>query len=386
MQPTVDICMTVDNDVRADGRVRKEAASLTAQGWRVLVIGIATGDPSPPDEEVLPEGFTVRLVKPRLLRGRLRGKYGKAIRRLVGYWLAARAMRRVTARVYHGHDFSGLLVVFLAGLTRRRFVYDSHELYFDRNAKGSRTPTKLFFRLLRPLEKPLARRAAAVITVSDAIADRLAQTLDIPRPLVLRNAVDLRNAGAPVTFSASGRKAAAHTGGIISGRHLPELVESLAYLPDEVALVLIGGGPLKAALLERAARLGVAERLMIVPPVPVNSVSPTLAQADCAALMFAPDALNYQFALPNKFFEAVAAGLPLVYGTTQEVNRLAQEYGFGVSCDPTDPHSIADAILKVLEPEANARCRENARKAREVLNWETEEQKLLALYRQILED
>ena len=94
--------------------------------------------------------------------------------------------------------------------------------------------------------------------------------------------------------------------------------------------------------------------------------------------------LSYQFAMPNKFFEAVAAGLPLVYGTTQEVSRLAQAYDFGVACDPNDPRSIAAAILKALEPETNAAYRVNAVKAREHLNWEREEQKLVALYQQIL--
>ncbi len=379
-----DIVMLVHNDVRSDGRVRKEAATLAAQGWRVVVVGMSLAGPLPPPVEQM-DGFMVVRVAPRLLCRALPGKTGRRLRLLASLVLMPVQLRRLKGRVYHAHDFLELLLVSLAGIRRRPVVYDSHELYFDQKI-GSRFALNDLMQLLRPLEKPLARRAAAVITVSEPIADRLAQTLGIPRPIVLQNAVDLRHAGPPVVFSTGGRKIVAHTGALSLGRHLPELVESLAHLPDEIALILIGDGPLKAALLEQAARLGVGDRLVIVPPVPVNSVSPTLAQADCATLLFAPDSPNYQLALPNKFFEAVAAGVPLVYGTTQEVGRLARRYGLGVSCDPTDPRSIADAIQTILQPENLARYRENAAKAREVLNWEQEEKKLVALYRRILGD
>lgn len=381
--PRPDVVMLVHTDVRSDGRVRKEAATLAAQGRRVVVVGMSLAGPLPPPVEQM-DGFTVVRVAPRLLRRALPGKTGRRLRLLASLVLVPVQLRRLKGRVYHAHDFLELLLVNLAGI-RRPVVYDSHELYFDQKI-GSRFALNDLMQLLRPLEKPLARRAAAVITVSEPIADRLAQTLGIPRPIVLQNAVDLRYAGPPVVFSAGGRKIVAHTGALSLGRHLPELVESLAHLPDEIALVLIGGGPLKAALLEQAARLGVGDRLIIVPPVPVNSVSPTLAQADCAALLFAPDSPNYQLALPNKFFEAVAAGVPLVYGTTQEVGRLAREYDLGVSCNPTDPRSIAEAIQTILQPENLARYRENAVKAREILNWEQEEKKLVALYRRILGD
>ncbi|NWG15879.1 MAG: glycosyl transferase, partial [Chloroflexi bacterium] len=55
-------------------------------------------------------------------------------------------------------------------------------------------------------------------------------------------------------------------------------------------------------------------------------------------------------------------------------------------CDPTDPRSIAEAIQTILQPDNLTRYQENALKAREVLNWEAEEKKLVALYRRILED
>lgn len=386
MSREIDICMVVDNDVRYDARVRKEAASLAAAGWRVVVVGISTADPAPPDDEMV-NGFRILLVRPGLLRRRMPGKYGKAIRRFIGFVQAGMRLRGLNTRSYHAHDFTGLLCLVLGGLWRRRFVYDSHELFFDRTLNHSRavTPTRFVYGRLRFIERFMARRASAVITDCEPIAEVLASRFAIPRPLALMNAVDLRTMQEAVPLPRQpGQRIVTHTGGLMIGRHLPQLVASLQLLPEDVSLALIGGGSLQASLESHAKSLGVQHRVLFIPPVPVFAVSPTLAQADCAAVLITSGALHYHLTLPNKFFEAVAAGLPLVYAPTQEVSRLAREHDLGVSCDPTDPRSIAEAIETVLEPEASARYRANVARARETLNWEHQEQKLVDLYRQIL--
>jgi glycosyltransferase involved in cell wall biosynthesis len=249
---------------------------------------------------------------------------------------------------------------------------------------GYITLTEKIYRALRFVEHRLAPRAAGVITVSEPLADYIAAHLHIPRPLVLMNGVDLRALQAPVPFERGGRRIIAHSGYLSPGRHLPELVAALTHLPDDVALALVGDGALREKLIAQAQELGVAERLLIVAPVNPHNLPTTLAQADAAVILITADTLNYQFSLPNKFFEAVAAGLPLVYSPIQEIDRLVREYDLGVSCDPTDPRRIAEAIQTILQPENLTRYRENALKAQEVLNWETEEQKLIALYRRLL--
>jgi glycosyltransferase involved in cell wall biosynthesis len=148
--------------------------------------------------------------------------------------------------------------------------------------------------------------------------------------------------------------------------------------------VLLGDGVLRAQLVERAESLGVAERLVIVPPVPIDSVAPTLAQADVAAVLTSSPHLNNQNALPTKFFEAVAAGLPMVTSSIAEVKRLVEAYDIGLSCDPDDPQDIAAKLALVLEPDALTRFRANAEGARDELNWEREQVRLVALYTKFL--
>lgn len=380
----VDVCMVVHNTVTHDSRVRKEAATLAAQGWRVVVVGVSVSGELAPETETM-DGFTVIRIVPRLLRRWLPGKTGKRLRILASWLLIPLRLRQMQARVYHGHDFTGLLSIALAGIRRRPVVYDSHELFFEMKI-GTRFRLNDLMRLLRPLEKILARRSAAVITVNDSLADHLARTLDIPRPIVLRNAVDARqSAPAAAAFPLNGQPIIAHSGGMSYGRHLPELVGALAHLPG-VTLVLMGDGYLKESLLEQARELGAADRLVIVPTVPVNAVAPTLAQANLAAVLITSHAANYHFSLPNKLFEAIAAGLPIVASPIPEVKAIVEQYGIGVLCDPTDPVAIAAAIETALQPDNYHRFRANVLKAREELNWEREEKKLVAVYRRLLED
>lgn len=377
-----DICMFVHNDVSSDGRVLKEAASLAAQGWKVAVVGVALGQKDLPDVETI-ANFTVIRITPRFLRRALPGTLGKLLRLALAVPAAALAMRRTHARVYHGNDFIGLLMVALAGIWRRPVVYDSHELFFDRYPKGLFTyPLKYLIWTMRPLEKWLARRAAAVMTVSDSLAQLLAHTLRVPLPVVVRNVVDLRELTDAVPISRpDGIRLAAHTGTLLGGRHLPELVESLKYLPPDISLALIGDGKLRVQLVEQAQKLGVADRLLTIFPVTPFNISTTLAQADVAVVLTSPD---YQIALPNKFFEAIAAGVPIVGTALPEVNALIERYDLGVICDPKDPASIAQAINTVLQPDNFSRYKANTLRARAELTWEVEERKLVALYKHIL--
>ncbi|MEO8610207.1 MAG: glycosyltransferase family 4 protein [Chloroflexota bacterium] len=381
-ETAADICMFVHNDVSSDGRVLKEAGSLAAQGWKVVVVGVALGQKDLPEVETI-ANFTVIRITPRFLRQTLPGTVGKLLRLMLAVPAAARAMRQTRAHVYHGNDFIGLLMVALAGIWRRPVVYDSHELFFDRYPKGIfNYPLKYVIWTLRPLEKILARRAAAVMTVSDSLAKLLSTTLGVPMPVVVRNVVDLRELTDAVPINRpEGMRLVAHTGTLLGGRHLAELVESLKYLPSDVSLVLIGDGKLRAQLIEQAQNLGVADRLLTIYPVTPFNIPTTLAQADAAVVLTSPD---YQIALPNKFFEAVAAGVPIIGTSLQEVKALIERYDLGVICDPKDPASIAEQINHVLQPDNLARYKANALHARAELTWEAEERKLVALYKRIL--
>ena len=380
-----DICMFVHNDVATDARVLKEAGSLAAHGWKVVIVGTSLDGPRL-DEVERRAGFTIRRITSDLLRERMPGTGGKLLRLAVSLPRILAEIRRTRARVYHAHDFTGLLMMALAGV-RGPVVYDAHELFFDRFPTDRRYPLKYLIYCFRPLEKPLARRAAAMLTPSDEFADTLARTLDVPRPIVLRASVDLSSLQDPVPIPRrEGQRLIGHSGYLIQGRHLKELITALTYLPDDIALALIGDGYSRDRLLALADSLGVRDRVLSIRPVTPYTIPPTLAQVDVAAVLMTPTRKGYDQTLPNKLFEAVAAGVPIVASRTTAIEHFMAQYPAGVTCDPTDPRSIADAILTALEPETHQRLAANAAKARLELNWDVEQRKLLDLYERLLPD
>ena len=418
-QIKTEICMLLNNNMTHDSRVLKEATSLADAGWKVAVISHYVLDK--PDNLPLREtvnGFEIYrfpIILNPLIDKLLIRKIGVLfafrlfqflnnflpIQYLADWWFhrtnylwtkqfrtLSNIVHDIEADVFHVHDYPNLLLLFTASPKLKKVVYDSHEVYFDR-VSGHRSD---FQQALdspgRKAEKELVKICSAVITVGDKIADHLAQTLEIERPIILRNAVDLgQNSTTPAEiFPTNNTRTVVHSGGIIKGRQLHQLIESMAYLPDDIAIVLVGSGPLEDDLLAIAQELGAEERLFIIPPVQPHEVSATIAQGDVAAVLMNPSAgLNGQFSLPNKFFEAVAAGLPMVTSQAPEISQLTQQYEIGISVDASQPKAIAQAILDILEPQHYQVYRQNVEKARSVLNWDQEEKKLIQLYESLLE-
>jgi glycosyltransferase involved in cell wall biosynthesis len=378
-----DICMVLHEEVLHDSRIWREARSLDAHGWKVVVVCIALGNSRLPSVQTM-DGFTIWRVSPPIFRDRKIKTTGKLFQLAWALPAVIGRIRRAEARVYHAHDFTGLVMVAMAGIWRRPVIYDSHELFFDRTFRGLPRWIIRLLLLLRPLEKWLAQRTVAFIATSDSHAELLVENLGNPYPVIVRNTVDLRRLGdVAAAYPDDGRRLVVHSGHLLGGRHLPELVESLRYLPDDVALVLMGSGVLEARLRACADRFEVRDRLIIVPPVPPDSVAPTLAQADLAAVLITSASVSEYRSIPNKFFEAVAAGLPIVFSLIPEIKRMDDQYDLGLACDPTNPKDIAEKIEQMLQPENLTRYRENILLLRDALNWETEQEKLIAIYENI---
>jgi glycosyltransferase involved in cell wall biosynthesis len=154
-------------------------------------------------------------------------------------------------------------------------------------------------------------------------------------------------------------------------------------------LVFLGSGDLREALEELAERLGSSERVHFMPPVPPADLLDWIAPADVAAMPILPTSLNNRLSTPNKLFESLAAGVPVVTPDlpARRPIVLGDPAGpLGELCDSTDPASIARAIRAVLERSPEEREALRARclaAARERWNWEIEGAKLVRLYAEL---
>ncbi len=130
----------------------------------------------------------------------------------------------------------------------------------------------------------------------------------------------------------------------------------------------------------------VADRVHVLAAVPPDVLIDWVRDADVAVMPIRDSTLNHRLSTPNKLFEALAAGVPIVASDLPEMRRIVMDDPagpLGLLCDPTDPASIAGAIADLLgRPAADrAALRERCRTAaRDRWNWETESARLVALY------
>lgn len=415
-----DVCMFVASPLRHDTRVEKEAACLAEAGHRVRIV--ASLHPDLPRIEERAGATVVRVdddpLPARIVRGLLRRRAGgdaaraapgavitresverrgararlltAALRvhlRLAWYRYlrnALRAARERPARLWVAHDLDTLPVALRARrLMGGRVLYDSHELFVDSSlARGER-------RRWERLERALIGRADAVTTVSPSIARTLASRYGIREPRLLLNAppaarrdderpaVDLRR---ELSLPA-GARVALYLGGIQQHRGLEPLIAAAA-ARDDLALVLLGPGTgsYRAQLERAAAEHGVTDRVRFMAPVPPQEIVRHARAADVGVAPIQATYLSYRYALPNKLFDYLQAGLPLVVSDFPDMAELVARHDVGAVCDPSRPASIAEAIDAVTrDPERAARLRANALRAAEDYTWERQRETLLEL-------
>jgi hypothetical protein len=163
--------------------------------------------------------------------------------------------------------------------------------------------------------------------------------------------------------------------------------EAAGVLATRAMAVFLGFGHLEGWLRAEAARR--PDRMAVLPAVPEAELLDWTAGADVAFVGAPPRTINQRLTLPNKLFQALMAGVPIVVGTGTEHCRLASAEAVGRCCEIDSPASIAAAIaeLLALEPPARDALRAHCRTvALDKYSWETTRGGLVGLYRRLAED
>ncbi len=314
-------------------------------------------------------------------------------RRLAAIGLTIRSQRRATLRVapttdiVHAMAYMGIPVGLALGKRDGApTVYDARDIYVDaRNIARLPRPLR---RLFGRIERRWARDAARVLTVNDPYADVMARRFGTERPLVVMNCSSIRPpaVGRPRRFHErlalpGGSRVVLYHGGLSRDRGIEQLVEAIPAVPGAV-LVLMGYGDLDEELRNRAADPANEGRIRVLPAVPPADLVEWVASADVVAMPIQPTTLNHRLTTPNKLFEAIAAGVPVVASDLPGMAPIVRSTGCGVVVDPTDPAAIAAALRDILDasPQRRAELDAGIRVAQAEYHWERQMDKLLAEY------
>jgi glycogen(starch) synthase len=341
-----------------------------------------------------PPASTPPADRVRSLVGRAARLLG-SVRRLAAIALTVRSQSRRTrtvapaADLVHAMAYMGIPIGLRLGRRdRAAVIYDARDIYVDAaNLARLPGPARLLF---GRIERRWAQQASRVVTVNEPYAAVMTERFRVPSPLVVLNCSYRQDAVTtrPRRFHealglADSAQIVLYHGGLSRDRGIEQLIDALAGLPAKAHLVLLGYGVLEAGLRSLASEARFGGRLHVLPAVPPTELLDWVGSADVVAMPIQPSTLNHRLTTPNKLFEAMAAGVPIVASDLPGMAPIVRATGCGLVVDPTDPAAIGAALSTILEMAPGERLAMGARGRDahlETYNWESQAALLLAEY------
>lgn len=354
------VCMLVTNRGVDDPRVCMEAEALQREGYAVTVIGWDRDTDRDVEEKQNGVNF---------LRLKLRSTHGRGVTQpvfLSGFWLrACGALRRLRPKIIHCHDLDTLPVGWWAAKRlAARLVFDAHENFPDMMIEHL---PRVVVQVLRALERWLVPRCELLITVGHRLAEHY-RRLGARRVVVVGNWKD----GADFQFSAEDIRRTRGTLGLRNGviaicfianlgreRRLEPLLAAVAK-DRRFACVVGGDGPQASLARQYAAN---HENIVYLGRVVPSRVPLLTVACDIVYYGFDETNPNARWSCPNKLYEAMAAGRPVLTGDFGEIGQTVREVSCGVVGDLGTSEGVALALGHLAERRVMERLGCNARQA-----------------------
>jgi len=389
--------------IERDSRTFKQAVSIARLGHRSIVLegerseappagqpfelislpdapAAWRNDPAPSADEDGGEAAASagRLDALRHRAGVVRWRAGKLVRDLRPNMKVGRSLPDADLNILHSYEFSAAIM-----WSRRRYrtpyIYDAHDLYFAARPEHDRElPVEA--RLMSSLERRSAIGAGGLITPSRGCAEALAGRFG-RRPEVIRNCHDPRldelegdDVRATLGLTSEDFLVVA-VGNAKAGMAFSQIREALQRSPDRVHIAFVGRGLDRHAAEVSEHRLG--DRIHLLGPEPMTRIVPFTRTADAALVPYVPLALGYERALPNRLFQALAAGLPVIFpAELPEIAEIVDRHEAGLPVSFSEPTQIAAALTRLVEDsELRAMLAANSARAGAEESWEHEEER-----------
>ncbi len=261
-------------------------------------------------------------------------------------------------------------------------VYDTHEYYTGVPELVNRPFVRHFW---ERIEKWIFPRLKEVITVNDSIADLYSQEYGV-KLHVVRNIPPNREIRGTVTRKELGLPEDHHLvllqgAGINIQRGAEEAIAAMQYL-DKTILLIIGGGDVIPILHGIIQNLHMEKKVIFLPKQPFEGLFHYTKCADIGITLDKDTNINYRFSLPNKLFDYIHAGLPVLASPLPEIQKIIEKYSIGLMIESHDPKHIAEKIQIMLTDDRMRKVwKENLKKAAAELNWDNEKRTLLEIFR-----
>jgi glycosyltransferase involved in cell wall biosynthesis len=300
-----------------------------------------------------------------------------------------RTLLQFRADVVHVHDLPLLwLGSELAKKWDARLVFDAHEIYY---AQQVLSPNQQ--KMLAKQERRTLPKVDIFITVNDAIAEYY-HSLYGRRPLVLLNCTDTPPEGhlrgsreflREKSGTPSDATVVLYQGWFSDERNLLTMVQAVEQFRDDAYLVLIGYGEYEKKMREVFQGKDWEKKIRFLGRIDSKEILTYTAGADLGLIPYQAIDLNHKLCSPNKFFEYVQVGVPVVAQDLVFFREMKERYGVVAVGDLSTVSGMAKTVNDLLDhPERLEAMRSACHTAAKVLNWDTEGRKLLKAYENLV--
>lgn len=365
--------VSVINDLSTDQRVARSCDVLTELGYEVLLVGREQKSSQP----LAPRAYACKRMK-------LLFEQGPQFYFFFNLRLFVVLLFR-KADVLLANDLDTLgpnyLVAKLKGIP---LVYDSHEIFCE-VPELQANPSKK--KIWESLEKRIVPKLKYGITVNESIAAYFKEKYKTPF-IAVRNIPDYRKpdrikSRKDLALPEDRKIVILQGAGINVQRGAEELVEAFRYLDQRYLLLIVGSGDVIGQLKNNVKRFGLEQHVVFVDKMPATELRQYTLNADLGVTIDKDTNLNYHFSLPNKVFDYMHAGIPVLASRLPEIEKLVTSYDIGTFIENHDPENIASQIDSFLNSEAYAICKQNTLRAANDNNWPQEKQKLMTLFNEV---
>ncbi|RYD71029.1 MAG: glycosyltransferase [Sphingobacteriales bacterium] len=268
-------------------------------------------------------------------------------------------------------------------LRNKKIFYDTHE-YFTGVPELKNSPTKR--KVWKWIEDHIFPKLPVVYTVNDSVKNtyekEYGNTLAVIRNVPVTTSIQSKEL--PIHWQ--GKKILLMQGaGINVGRGGLELLEAMRLLSDEYLLVYIGSGTQWETIAQKRVEWKLENSVEMIGKLPPSQLRQYSSLAHIGFSLDSFDDINYLFNLPNKIFDYIHAGVPLIATAIPEVKRIVEEYKCGICIADLAPATIANAITSMTRNETlYQQYKINCAIAARELCWENESEKLKAIYQPYL--
>jgi glycosyltransferase involved in cell wall biosynthesis len=357
------IYFTVTNDLVYDQRMNRICSSLAKNGFDVTLIGRKLKH-SPPLKK---ESYKQKRIRCWFTKGKL--FYFEYNLRLSNF-LMLKKMDAICAI-----DLDTIIPCHTVSVFKRiPRVYDAHELFTGLKEVVTRPLVK---KMWTQVEKRVVPKFKYGYTVSESIAEEFNRRYGVNYKTI-RNIPALR----PLTNSAATEPFILYQGAVNEARGFEYLIPAMKVV--NCKLVICGDGNFMDQLKELILKNQVTHKVELKGMLLPDELWKIAQQATIGVAFPENIGINQYLALPNKFFDYIHAGLPQITVDYPEYKKINDKYHIAILVNNIEPKTIATSINNLLaDTVLLEQLKQNCIKAREELNWQNEEKKLIRFYQNI---